>query len=149
MEYTLLLAFSKLERHINKRYQEKAGKYNNTMSWWGSSVPKEWEERTKQLNVKWEQVQRKQSKSEQDNSAYEDSRFMFEDGIVPYPSQLCANNNKDGSYSSLSLFSFEDLLIEKQRKELMQRVHVFTNQVMHAPRDSSKRLPVFKDIAPY
>ncbi|QHO16424.1 uncharacterized protein DS421_10g303420 [Arachis hypogaea] len=117
------------------------------MSWLGNSMPKEWEEKTKQFNVKWEQVQRKQSKSELENSGYEDSRFMFQDGIVPYPSQLDAN--KDGSsYGSTSLFSFKDLLIERQRKELMQRVHVFTNQVMHAPTDSSKRLPVFKDIAP-
>lgn len=126
---------------IYKRQQQEAG--NNTMPSLGNSLPKEWEEKTNQLHVRWEEVQSKQSKSQLEESSYEESLFMFEDGIVPFPSQFA----KDDSNDSRFLFSFEDLLLEEQKKELMQRVHVFTNHVMHAPRDS-KRLPVFKDVAP-
>ncbi|OIW20009.1 hypothetical protein TanjilG_31923 [Lupinus angustifolius] len=109
-----------------------------------NSLPKEWKGKTKLLPLKWEEVQSKQSKIELEKIDYKESLFMFEDGIVPLPSKFVENASNDSVLTS----SYDDAIFEWQKKELMQRVHVYGDCVMNAPKKSKRRLQVFEDIAP-
>ncbi|KAF1871309.1 hypothetical protein Lal_00020101 [Lupinus albus] len=122
----------------NKRLQQEKSymkKANNMTS--NNSLPKEWEGKTNLLPVKWEEVQSKQSKIQLNKVDYRESLFMFQDGIVPLPSKFVENVSID-----------DNAILEEQKKELMQQVHVIGDYVMNAPRKSKGRLQVFKDIAP-
>ncbi|KAK7282396.1 hypothetical protein RIF29_11123 [Crotalaria pallida] len=128
------------KRQQKQRYVKKA---SNTMPLVGNSLPKEWEGKTDQLPFQWEDVLSKKTKIQLEKNGYKDSLFMFEDNIVPLPSKLAEDVSRD---SLIITSSYDDALIEEQKKELMQQVDVFANHVMYAPRDSKPRLQVFKDI---